>query len=184
MAGEWARMYNPPPRESHLLRSLRGHTKDSMVWVYWDSWHRKVAKYENTSRAIGEWLEKKLEDDLLEKTGTLEMELAFSWLFGDILLVVSGEEPVGSESLKGEGPGEGIMHVAYSKDSEVSKYLLDILKQAQGRPEWPTLKSAVSELRGKESQQELRRMAKEMDHTLVVIELMNAFPGRCELCPV
>ena len=46
------------------------------------------------------------------------------------------------------------------------------------------LKSATAELGSRESQLELRRLARDIDHALVNIELMGAFGGHCPLCGV
>ena len=62
MTEEWARMYNPPPREGHLLASLREHTRESPVWIHWDSWRNRVSEYEKVSLALWNWLENKIEE--------------------------------------------------------------------------------------------------------------------------
>ena len=64
------------------------------------------------------------------------------------------------------------------------KHLCGILDEAQKRSEWTALRSATEELKCRESQLELRRIAKEVDYALVSVELMHALPGRCHLCPV
>ena len=74
------------------------------------------------------------------------------------------------------------------KDEDSSRALYDhlslLLDEAQARPEWEKMGSAAIQLAGKDCQRELRRLAREIDGALVSIELMHAFPGHCELCPV
>ena len=64
------------------------------------------------------------------------------------------------------------------------EYVLNLLRQTQQRQGWTKLVSSTTELRRKETQLELRRVAREIDTALISIELMRAFPGRCSLCPV
>jgi len=42
----------------------------------------------------------------------------------------------------------------------------------------------TEQLKQQEIQLEFRRLAKDIDYVLAGIELMNAFPGHCSLCPV
>lgn len=199
MSKEWMRMYRPSPRESHLLQSLREHAKESSVWVHWDSWRRKVADYETASGQLLGWLEDRTEADLFEKIGPTGIELVRCWLFGNVLRRASGVEVEGLEiteqglvSSKGisslVGGMEAHLIVAKTADEAGSRalrdYLSGILGEAQQNPGWTILRSATAELKRKESQLELRRIAKEIDYALVSIELMHAFPGRCPLCPI
>jgi len=184
MAEEWARMYAPPPRESHLLASLREHTKESPVWVQWDSWKKIVSEYEKISRAIWDWLENKLESEQPESIAPGELESVRDWLFGNILLVAGGHETVRSDlSKEPTGEGKGVMVVAYSNSSALSRYMARVIEEVKKRLEWDSLVSAASKLESKESQSDLRRIGRDMDRELVAIELMHAFPGRCQICP-
>ena len=184
MALEWARMYSPSPRESYLLRALREHTRDSSVWVYWDSWRNKVADYQKASRAVWIWLEEWLEDEPPEGTGPGEIEPWRDGLFGNILLAASGQETAEpDEMLKEAGEGEGVMPAAHSREAILSQYIIKVIREVKKRPEWGELESAMRQLKSRESQVELKRIARELDDALVSVELMHAFPGHCALCP-
>lgn len=63
-------------------------------------------------------------------------------------------------------------------------YRRSLLNEAKNTPEWSAMNSAAIELMKKERQLQLRHIAREIDYALAAIELMRAFPGRCELCPV
>jgi len=58
-----------------------------------------------------------------------------------------------------------------------------VIEEVKKRPEWDPIVSAMSKLKSKKSQSDLRRIARDMDRELVAIELMYAFPGRCQICP-
>ena len=167
------------------MTSLREHTKNSPVWVHWDSWRKRVADYEKLSRAMWSWLEEKLEGEPPENIGSGDMELCRGWLFGNILLIADGQETIGPDAMKKVvGESEGIMVVAYGGEPGLSRYLAKVIKEVKKKPEWTLLESSTAQLKSIESQRELRRIAKEVDDALVSIELMHAFPGHCELCPV
>jgi len=94
---------------------------------------------------------------------------------------------VGSDlSQETTGEGEGVLVVAYSNSSVVSpssRYMAMVIEEVKKRPEWDPIVSAMSKLKSKKSQSDLRRIARDMDRELVAIELMYAFPGRCQICP-
>jgi len=179
---EWNRMYTLPPREQHLLKSIRQHTRDSKLWVHWNQWRKKVAPFEGASRALWEWLGDKLEveppDDIRD------IETVRSWVFGNIIRIAGDREPAVVETLKQSARPGGFIPAVYSNPSNLSRYALKILEEARGWPDLGTLRSAMSELADSKSQAELRRLAGNIDFVLAGIELMNAFPGRCEICPV
>lgn len=182
ITGEWSRMHNPPPWEQHLLKSLREHTRDSKLWVYWDRWHKKASHFEAASRALWERLKEKLEDD--PPDDIRDVEIVRSWVFGNIIMIAGDRDPAGVETLtQGAKPGE-FRPVVYSNPSYISRYAQKFLEDVKGWPELDNLKSAMSELADHKSQSELRRLAGEIDFVLAGIELMKAFPGRCEICPV
>jgi transposase-like protein len=184
MTEEWARMYAPQPRESHLLASLREHTKESPVWVQWDSWRKIVGDYEKASSAIWNWLDKRLESKPPENMAAGELESTRDQYFGNILLVAGGHETIGPEfNREPIGEGEVAMPVAYSRKSASSRYMDKVIEEVKKRPEWESLVAAESKLRSKEGQSGLRRIARDMDRELVAIELMTALPGRCQICP-
>jgi len=180
-------MYAPSPRESHLLASLREHTKESPVWVQWDSWRKIVSDYEKASRAIWNWLDKRLESKPPENMAAGELESTRDQYFGNILLVAGGHETIGPDfNREPTGEGEGVLAMAYSNSpalSPLSRYMARVIEEVKKRPEWDSLVSAASKLDSKESQSGLRRIARDMDRELVAIELMTALPGRCQICP-
>lgn len=199
MTREWMRMHKPSPRESYLMQSLVDHTKDSPVWLYWDNWRKKVAGYETTSRELFDWLENRIEADLFDVIDLTQMHRMLTWFFGNILRTGSGVEVEGLEitkhGLASSGGAVSLVEgleahliVAETADEAGSKalrdYLSGTLQKAREKLEWSRLRSATMELRLKETQLELRRIAKEIDSALISIELMRAFPGRCNLCPV
>jgi len=183
ITGEWTRMYNPSLRERHMLKSLQRHLGDSKLWVYWDRWHKKVASFEGTSRALWDWIGRKIEDEPPDDIKNLE--IVWSWVFGNILRMAGGQEPEGIETLTQWAETGGEFHpVVDGNLSDLSRYAAKIMEEARGWPELDTLKSAVSELASNQSQAELRRLTGEIDFVLAGIELMNAFPGKCDICPV
>ena len=64
---EWGRMYNLLPKDKHLIQALREHTKDSDLWVHWDSWRKEVADYETLSRQLLLWIIDKTEPERWQK---------------------------------------------------------------------------------------------------------------------
>lgn len=182
ITGEWSRMYNPQPRDQHLLISLREHTRGSKLWVYWDRWHKKVAPFEKNSRALWEWLGVKLEEDPPEDIR--EIETVRSWVFGNMLVMAGGREPAGVETLtQGAQSGE-FKPVVYSNLSRIQLYARKALDEAMVWPGLDSLKSAMADLADAKSHSELKRLAGEIDFALAGIELMSGFPGKCHLCPV
>lgn len=194
MCEEWLRMYHPPPKYTHLLKALRQHTRDSSMWVPWDRWRKKVADFEKAGRAFWDWLEEKnIEQELRERVDVMEVESSRKWLFGNILRVTGGNEPSRLSSLQRKTTaGEGIQVVGadiYKENSFESKlgmdpYFTSLVDEARRMPAWQALELATAELKIPESQLELKRIAGDIEFALAGIELMNAFPGRCELCPV
>ena len=186
---EWGRMYNPLPRDSHLTQALREHTRDSDLWVHYDSWRREVADYEAASRQLLQWVIGKTEPERWQKIDPEYMEPAQRWLFGNILRMTSGIEEEKLEmrgrELTTPGAREVVARVA---DSAGTKPLYDllrgILREAETLPEWAALESATAELKEREKQNKLKDIIGGIDSALDGIELMRAFPGRCHLCPV
>ncbi len=197
MRNEWVRMYHPSAKDNHLMKSLREHTKESMVWAYWDEWWQKLAGYETMSREYFEWLEDNVETDLYDIIDVNQIRLVQMWLFGNILHVTSGSdverlEVIGqdlqspeSKTTRGEEVSLVLAQTKSESDSKrLQQYLTDILQQAQNKSQYNELRNFTTQTMLKETQLELRRIARNMDTALASIELMRAFPGRCSLCPV
>jgi len=199
MHREWARMYRPSAKDDYLMKSLREHTKESMVWTYWDEWWRKLADYETMSRDFFEWLENSVEIDLWNLINVSQIRFVQIWLFGNILRVtsgsdaerleISGQNLLSSETKARTTTGkEAFLILAQTKDESGSKqlqqYLSDILQQAHHKPQYSELQHFTTQTKLKETQLELRRIARNIDTALASIELMRAFPGQCNLCPV
>lgn len=190
MSEEWVRMYKPSPREDHLLKSLRQHTEDLALWISWDRWRRKVSTYEKASRYLWTWLEERLEEAILEKIDPQKVESTMRWTFGNILTIADGREPGDLDIFRRSvfDPPDTLMGHDPNKDTDGSQasfqYLSGILLEAQNMSQWEELKSATAELGNRESQLELRRLARDIDYDLVNVELMGAFSGHCPLCPV
>jgi transposase-like protein len=199
MSNEWMRMYNPSPKDEYMMKSLREHTKGSSVWTYWDNWRKKVAGYESTSREVLDWVKTVTETELFDISDLTQVHLMQVWLFGNILRVTNNAE---AEKLEISGARlvtpvaeaelvvktEVNLVVAQATDEASTRrlrdYLYDMLQQTQQKPQWSRFRSSTAELSRKETQLELRDMAREIDAALISIELMRAFPGRCSLCPV
>jgi len=107
-----------------------------------------------------------------------------SWVFGNIIRAASGRDPAGIETLtQSAEPGE-FRPAVYSNPSALSRYARNMMEEANNWPELDALKSAMANLADPKTQAELRRLAKDIDFALAGIELMNAFPGQCDICPV
>ena len=199
MHNEWIRMYRPSAKDDYLIKSLREHTKESMVWTYWDEWWRKLAEYETMSRDFFEWLEDNVETDLYDRIDVSQAKLVQMWLFGSILRITSdggaewlqikGQTLLSTETKATTTTGdEAFLILAQTKDESSRKYLqeylFDILHQAHDKPQYSELQKITTQTMLKEPQLELRRVARNIDTALAGIELMRAFPGRCSLCPV
>jgi transposase-like protein len=199
MSNEWMRMYNPSPKDEYMMKSLREHTKGSSVWTYWDNWRKKVAGYESTSREVLDWVKTVTETELFDISDLTQVHRMQVWLFGNILRVTNNAE---AEKLEISGARlvtpvaeaelvvktEVNLVVAQATDEASTRrlhdYLYVMLQKAQQQPQQSRLRSSTAELSRKETQLELRDMAREIDAALISIELMRAFPGRCSLCPV
>ena len=181
-------MYNPLPKVKHLTQALREHTKDSDLWVHWDSWRKEVADYENLSGQLLLWVIDKTEPERWQKIDPEYMDLVRNWLCGNILLKTSGAD---YERLEGRGrdlitpAGEVVARAAASTSRQVlQEYLDGILGEAEQQPQWSGLESATAQLREGEKQKKLKDIIGKIDSALDGIELMRAFPGHCHLCPV
>lgn len=185
---EWGRMYSPLPKVKHLTQALREHTKDSDLWVHWDSWRKEVADYETLSWQLSLWVIDKTEPERWQKIDPEYMDSVRRWLFGNILLKTSGADYERLED-KGEDlitpAGEVVAPVSDSASRQVLREYLDgILKEAEQQPQWSALESATAQLKKGEKQKKLKDIIGKIDSALDGIELMRAFPGHCHLCPV
>jgi len=185
---EWGRMYNPLPKVKHLTQALREHTKDSDLWVHWDSWQKEVADYETLSWQLSLWVVDETEPERWQKIDPEYMDSVRRWLFGNILLKTSGAD---YEELEGRGrdlitpAGEVVARAADSANRQaLQEYLDGILKEAEQQPQWRELESATAQLWEEEKKKKLKDIIGKIDSALDGIELMRAFPGHCHLCPV
>ncbi|MCK4793794.1 MAG: hypothetical protein KAV87_59245, partial [Desulfobacteraceae bacterium] len=166
---EWERMYTFSARDQHSLLSLREHTRDSKLWVPWDRWHKKVAPFEGASRALRDWLGVKLEEDPPEDIR--DIEIVRSWVFGNMLGMASGREPVRVETLNQSAePGEFRSGI-YSNLSHFQRYAQKVFDEAMDWPDLNSLKAAMADLADAKSQLELKGLAGEIDFALAGIEL-------------
>jgi hypothetical protein len=185
MAEEWHRMYYPSPRESHLMKSLRTHTKESNFWTYYDKFRQKVSVYENLTKNMWNWLDEQIRNESGEVFGPEGIKSFQEMVFGNILNATSTDQDVEPDvTIRISPSNNGITPITKTKDSPISLYAKQLLKQAQERTEWSKLKSATDKLTGDDSQRELKQLVRDIDEALVSIELMYAFPNRCELCPI
>ena len=190
MCMEWMRLYQPLLSVRHLTRALREHTPNSQLWEYWDEWRKMVADYETAGNTILQYIESKIEADLYEAIKPDKAERVRTWFFGNVLrLSVDREledlgafqryvyDPKGTTVIRDENAdadGSASLHTQ----------LQILLSEIQALPEFQILKSASAELRGKEKQLELKRIAREIDWELAALALMRGFWGRCNLCPI
>jgi len=185
---EWWRMHNPLPKVKHLIQALREHTKDSDLWVHWDSWQKEVADYETLSRQLGLWVSDETEPERWKKIDPEYMDSVRRWLFGNILLKTSGaarEELVGSERDLTTPAGDLVARAENRARRQVlQEYLYGILEEAEQQPQWSALESATAQLWEEEKQKKLKDIIGKIDSALDGIEIMRAFPGHCHLCPV
>ena len=185
---EWGRMYELPERDKHLIQALREHTKDSDLWVHWDSWRKEVADYETLCRQLGLWIYTKTEPKRWQEIDAEYMDKVRFWLLGNILLKTSGaarEELVGSGRDLTTPAGDLVARAENSANRQaLQEYLYGILEEAEQQPQWSALESATAQLRQVEKQKKLRDIADKISAVLDVIERMRAFPGHCHLCPV
>lgn len=182
ITSEWSRMYNPTAREQHLLASLRRHTRDSKLWILWDRWHKKVDSFEKTSRLLWDWLGDQIETTPPDDIGSAEK--VRSWVFGNLIRIGVGKDPNVIETLTQAANGNELSPVANSQIPPLSMYALKMLEKARSWREYDMFKSSIVELAASSTQAELKSLARDIDFVLAGLELMNAFPGHCELCPV
>jgi len=185
---EWGRMYELPERDKHLIQALREHTKDSDLWVHWDSWRKEVADYETLCRQLGLWVYTKTEPKRWQEIDAEYVDKVRFWLLGNILLKTSGaarEELVGSGRDLTTPAGDLVARAEDSASRQaLQEYLDGILEEAEQQPQWSALESATAQLRHVEKQKKLRDIADKISAVLDVTERMRAFPGHCHLCPV
>lgn len=185
---EWGRMYELPSRDKQLIQALREHTKDSDLWVHWDSWRKEVADYETLCRQLGLWVYTKTEPKRWQEIDAEYMDKVRFWLLGNILLKTSGaahEELVGSGRDLTTPAGDLVARAADSASRQaLQEYLDGILKKAEQQPQWSELESATAQLKQGEKQKKLNDIAAKISAVLDVLERMRAFPGHCHLCPV
>lgn len=179
---EWKRLYNPPAREQHLLNSLRKHTRDSKLWVYWDRWYKAVSPLETNSKDLWEWLEARLEND--PDIDNRDFDILQSWIFGNIIREASGKDRASIEGIKKIDETEEFTPMVYGDRSTFPKIMDEIIEESKALPEFSNLGASITDLDNSQKQSDLRHLAKDIDFILAGIELMTAFPGKCALCPV
>ena len=185
MAEEWTRMYDPStPGYSHLMRSLRIHSKASTLWVPWDRLRKIVAAYENTSKEIRKRLAEEIENIPAKKYSPLDTASFRNRVFGNILLVSGGGEPRVHDLSVDEDSSDGIAPTVRSKESPLSILATELLDEARKKAAWSDLENTMKDLSGSDTQHKLKSLIREIDESLVGIGLMHVFGGRCELCPV
>ena len=184
MAQEWIRMYPPSPRADHLMKSLRAHTKASGIWTHWDKWRKIVSAYRDSSKKLWERFDEKIKNKPQKMYHPLDMDSFREHAFGNILRIIDSDGSNEPEIITVDTAGDGILPIVKSKDSQLTVLLKDIIDEVRGLPEWSSLIKATATLKYNIIQEELRRLARKIDAELVSVELMHAFSGRCELCPV
>jgi hypothetical protein len=190
MSMEWIRLYRPPSGTASLLRGLREHAPGLRFWEHFDAWRKKVAQYEEAGSAILGFVEDRTEWDLYEAIEPPKLEAIQLWAFGTLLRLAINLQPQDLQGFRKSAFDPKGVIVARDENADadgsahVYHVLTSVLTEAQRLPEFETLKAEASELMCKETQLELRRIAREMDRELAIIELMHGLPGRCHLCPV
>ncbi|MFC1861777.1 hypothetical protein ACFLT4_07470 [Chloroflexota bacterium] len=184
MVEEWARMYVHSLKYNHLMNSLRLHTKESTLWTHWDRLRKVLSAYENLSMEIWEWLNELIGNIPAEKYHPMDIDSLKKLVFGNILLVSRGSEPQSHDLFVGSGSTDGIAPIIKSRESALSTLEKDLLDEACKKQAWSALEEATKELLDSDTQGKLKGLVRKIDESLVGIELMRAFPGHCELCPV
>ena len=184
MVEEWDRMYYLSPRYNQLMQSLRVHTKGSTLWTHWDRLRKAVADYENSSKEIREWLTEQVGNIPAKNYSPLDTTSFRNFVFGNILLVSGGSEPRAYDMSSDSGSHDGILLIVKGKGSPLSSLENNLLDEARKKAAWTKLEKATKELVGNDKQREFKGFVRKIDESLVGIELMHAFPGHCELCPV
>ncbi|MFC1899810.1 hypothetical protein ACFLXP_05755 [Chloroflexota bacterium] len=119
-----------------------------------------------------------------------KVELLMRWLFGNMLIVAGGGEQGDLETFRVTvfDPAGVTIGRDQKKDTDGSRasfeFLSAMLRKVQNLSQWQELKSAAAKLGSRDSQLELRHLAKDIDYALVSFELMGAFGGHCPLCPI
>jgi len=179
---------NVGERDKNLIQALREHTKDSDLWVHWDSWRKEVADYETLSRQLGLWVHTKTEPERWQKIDPEYMDKVRWWLYGNILLKTSGanyKELVGSGRDLTTPAGDLVARAEDSASRQaLQEYLDGIRKEAEQQPQWSALESATAQLRDGEKQKKLNDIIDKINFALRDIELMHAFPRHRQFCPV
>ena len=185
---EWGRMYELPERDKNLIQALWEHTKDSDLWVHWDSWRKEVADYETLGWQFGLWVYTKIEPERWKKINPEYMDKVRFWLLGNILLKTSGaarEELVGSGRDLTTPAGDLVARAADSASRQaLQEYLDGILEEAEQQSQWKALESTTAQLKDAERQKKLNDIIDKINFALHDIERMHAFPGHCQFCPV
>ena len=184
MAEEWARMHDQSPKYYHLISSLRIHTKESSLWIYWDRLRKALSAYENVSRELWAWLDEQVGNMSAKNYSPLDTTSFRNFVFGNILLVSGGSEPRAYDLSVDGSSTEGIAPIIRSKESPLSTLVMELLDEARAKTGWSALEKATKELMNADTQDKLKDHVRKIDESLVGIELMHAFPGHCELCPV
>ena len=113
------------------------------------------------------------------------MESVQARLFGNILLTAGGRSSEGLDNMMPSGTTfEGEEPIVKSRSSTPSRDATDLLDKIKKEPVWAELESATTKLKSRESQRELKKLAREMENAIVAVELTHAFTRRCQLCPV
>ena len=184
MTAEWQRMYQFSARDDHLVKSLREHTKDSTMWVYYDAWKKKVAAFERASRALWQWTGEEMVRLGYAGPQREINESVRSSAFGWILFTAWGVDLPGLKASKVTKIKDFVRGLKELPVTPAEEAAILLLGGVERQPEWSDLKAATQELRSTECQNELQHIMKQLDDALVSIELMYAFPGHCGLCPV
>lgn len=187
---EWERMHEWSHRDERLLRALKRHTPESALWVQWDKRQELVADYESASYEFREWLNEGAKS--YRGIGPQALYRVQKFFFGCALIRTSGasfgKADVTYDSLwiKGGEPrlilGQNFVEIKGA--TSVGSWVVEILAAPFNRPEWRRLKEATEKLKGEERQSELGDIHKKIESAIEDLELIHAFRGHCDLCPI
>lgn len=189
MAAEWSRLHDISSRDWHLMEALKEHKPESAIWDRWKEWDKRVGGYHDIGRDFRDWLNKRVERDLeiVFAVGSDTLEAAIQpWLFGNMLRQVEGEAydrlKVVRRKDREDWVSCGTVIMRVKDGREIFERLEAILEEAQGDYMFGEMNKRTAEV--KERQPELDQLAKEAILALEALEMMVAYPGRCDLCPV
>jgi len=172
-------------REQHLLQALKEHLPNSPLWPLKEEWDALIKPYsEATRRLYSEVTLGILTFPALRSAQPAD--LLASWLFGNLLRKLAGEDLEGISLEKEKGT---FLHRVGDKKAIIVKDNKHYSKQAfkllslliNTSPYYQEAKKQTQRML--ELQPKLRELSDKINYELDATSLMKAFSDRCHLCP-